>query len=272
MGMIDLLTRNQQNDRVNVVRPWGLSSKNTSQDAEERIMITLYQLATSPFTEKVRRALNYKGIAFDVHEVDRAKAREGRYGDVSPTGKFPAIVDDGEPVWDSTDIIHHLEAKGQGPSLVPSDSREAALAHAIEEWADESLYFYEMTMRLSWEHNLEAALDEFTETMPGVPKTRVKQLILKSVGQLTQAQGVGRKPREQVVADIHRHLGALNALLDGRDWLVGDSLSYADLAVIAQLNALLYAEEAQAAIVALEASGNDNVTGWMDRVDAAAPR
>ena len=235
-------------------------------------MITLYQLATSPYTEKVRRALNYKGIAFDVHEVDRAKARKGEYRNVSPTGKFPAIVDDGKPVWDSTDIIHHLEATGKGPSLVPSDSREAALAHAIEEWADESLYFYEMTVRLSWEHNLEAALDEFTETMPSVPKPQIKELILRSVGQLTEAQGVGRKPREQVVADIHRHLGALNALLDGRDWLVGEGVSYADLAVIAQLNALLYAAEAQAAMVTLEASGNDNVTPWMSRVDAAAPK
>ena len=235
-------------------------------------MITLYQLATSPFTEKVRRALNYKGIAFDVHEVDRARAREGEYRSVSPTGKFPAILDDGKPVWDSTDIVHYLEAKGEGPSLVPSKPREAALAHAIEEWADESLYFYEMTVRLSWEHNLEAALDEFTETMPGVPKPQAKELILKSVGQLTRAQGVGRKPREQVVADIHRHFGALNALLDGRDWLVGDSLSYADLAVIAQLNALLYAEEAQAAVATLDASGNDNVTRWMRRVGAAAPK
>ncbi|MYF51535.1 MAG: glutathione S-transferase, partial [Gammaproteobacteria bacterium] len=180
-------------------------------------MITLYQFATSPFTEKVRRALNFKGIAFDVHEVARAKVGEGAYKDVSPTGKFPVIVDDGQAVWDSTDIIFHLERKHLGPNLVPSDPREAAIAHTIEEWADESLYFYEMTMRLSWEHNLEAALDEFAESMPGVPKPQLKTMILSGVAQLTQAQGVGRKPRDQVVGDVERHLGVLNALLKGRD-------------------------------------------------------
>lgn len=233
-------------------------------------MITLYQFATSPFTEKVRRALNFKGMPFDVHEVARAKVGEGEYKDVSPTGKFPAIVDDGQAVWDSTDIIHHLEASGTGPSLVPENPREAAIAHAIEEWADESLYFYEMTMRLAWENNLENALDEFAETMPGVPKTQLKELILTNVGQLTQAQGVGRKPREQVVADVARHLNALNNLLEGRDWLAGDALSYADLAVIGQLNALLYAEESRAALAAL--GEQDNITPWMQRLDRVAPR
>ena len=233
-------------------------------------MITLYQFATSPFTEKVRRALNYKGIAFDVHEVARAKVGEGAYKDVSPTGKFPVIVDDGQVVWDSTDIIFHLESKHPGPNLVPSDPWEAATAHAIEEWADESLYFYEMTMRLSWEHNLEAALDEFAESMPGVPKPQLKTMILNGVAQLTQAQGVGRKPRDQVVGDVERHLGALNALLKGRDWVVGDALSYADLAVIGQLNALLYAEEASAALSALQDS--DEITPWMQRLDRIAPK
>ncbi|MXX28833.1 MAG: hypothetical protein F4Z45_03775, partial [Gammaproteobacteria bacterium] len=83
-------------------------------------------------------------------------------------------------------------------------------------------------------------------------------------------QGVGRKPRDQVVGDVERHLGALNALLKGRDWVVGDALSYADLAVIGQLNALLYAEEARAALSALQDS--DEITPWMQRLDRIAPK
>ena len=229
-------------------------------------MITLYQFKTSPFTEKVRRALNYKSIAFDVVEVQRAAVPEGKYAYVSPTGKFPCIKDGDKAVWDSTDIIHHIEAMGDN-KLVPADARDAALAHAIEEWADESLYFYEMTMRLAWEHNLELALDEFAETLPAVPKEQIKELVMTGVGQLTQAQGVGRKPREQVVADCERHIAALEAMLEGRDWLIGDALSYADLAVIAQVNALLYAQEARAAV-----EKTKNIKPWMARIDAIAPR
>ena len=230
-------------------------------------MITLYQFSTSPFAEKVRRALNYKRLEFEVHEVARAKVAEGEYEQVSPTRKFPAIRDGDTVVWDSTDIVYHLEAAHGGPLLIPSSTRDAALAHAIEEWADESLYFYEMTMRLTREHNLDAALDEFAQSLPGVPKHQLKALILQTTTQMTQAQGVGRKPREQVVADVERHLRALDALLDGQAWLVGDALSLADLAVISQVNALRYAKEAQTAL-----GKTRRVIGWMDRVDEAAPK
>ena len=230
-------------------------------------MITLYQFATSPFTEKVRRALNYKGVEFDVHEVARAKVPEGEYIHVSPTGKFPAIKDGDTSVWDSTDILYYIDEHCSGPSIVPKDPRDAALAHAIEEWADESLYFYEVTMRLAWEHNLEAALDEFAASMPGVPRDHLKSMILENTDQLAKAQGLGRKPREQVVADVQRHMAALDNLLAGRDWLVGDSLSLADLAVIGQLSALLYAVEAREAL-----ETTTHVKPWMERLDKVAPR
>ncbi|MEM7020001.1 MAG: glutathione S-transferase family protein [Pseudomonadota bacterium] len=230
-------------------------------------MITLYQFATSPFTEKVRRALNYKEIAFDIHEVARAEVPQGNYQHVSKTDKFPAITDGDTAIHDSTDIIYHLEKNHPGKSIVPDDPREAALAHAIEEWADESLYFYEMTMRLSWEHNLESALDEFSQSLPSVPKAQLKKMIVESVSQLTSAQGVGRKPREQVVNDVERHLKALDAMLEAREWLAGSSLSFADLAVIAQLNALLYAQETQTLL-----DNTKNIKPWIERVNAAAPK
>ena len=230
-------------------------------------MITLYQFSTSPFTEKVRRALNYKSIPFDVHEVARAKVPQGDYAHVSPTGKFPAITHGDTNVWDSTDIIQYLDANFEGPSLIPPTAYDAAIAHAVEEWADESLYFYEMTMRLTWEHNLDAALDEFAATMPGVPKEALRPMIIEGVTKLVEAQGLGRKPRDQIVSDTERHLKALDGMLEGRDWLVGDALSVADLAVIGQLNALLYAKEAKEIFTTTK-----NIAPWMARVDEVAPK
>lgn len=229
-------------------------------------MITLYQFATSPFTEKVRRALNYKGLAFEAHEVERAAVAGGRYAQVSPTGKFPALEHDGRVVWDSTDILEHLDRAFPDRPLQPILSRDRALAHVIEDWADESLYFYEMTMRLAWPHNLEKALDVFAASTPAVPRDQLKLRILEGVGALTRAQGLGRKPPAQVVADAERHFQAIDAMLDGHDWLVGDRLSSADLAVIAQVNALLYAEECVAAL-----GRTSHVAAWKARVDLAAP-
>ncbi|OYU35730.1 glutathione S-transferase family protein [Novosphingobium sp. PASSN1] len=230
-------------------------------------MITLYQLASSPFSEKVRRALNYKQVPFEIHEVERAAVPQGRYADVSASGKFPSIVIDGTATQDSTDILIALEAAHPAPGLYPQAPREAALAHVIEDWADESLYFYEITMRLSWEHNLEGALDEFMVTMPGIPRDTLRTMVLEGAGALVKTQGLGRKAREVVVADVGRHFAALDAMLDGRDWLAGTTLSAADLAVTAQVSALLYAAEARDLLAQYP-----RIAAWRARIDAIAPR
>ncbi len=213
----------------------------------------------------MRRALHYKGLAYSIHEVDRRAAREGEYSIVSPTGKFPSIKDGESIVWDSTDIIFYLEKRYGDQPLVPNDPRTAAEAHAIEEWADESLYFYEMTIRLTWEHNLDEALDEFAETMPAIPKDQLRQMIIQSTSELTSTQGVGRKPRDQIVTDVERQFQHIEGLLADREWLVGDRITYADLAVLSQVNAMLYAAEARVAM--------DNkrlIQPWIDRVNSLA--
>lgn len=227
-------------------------------------MITLYQFSTSPLCEKVRRILHYKKIEYELHEVPRAKAAE--YSRVSPTGKFPAIDDDGTAVWDSTDIAYYLEAKAPERKLLPDDPRDAAIVHVIEDWADESLYFYEITMRVAWEHNAPKVAAEFAATMPGMTAEQVLPLVTAAAQDLTTKQGLGRKPQDQVVRDVERHVKALEGLLGSGDWLVGSALTLADIAVAVELNALEYAREGEEILKA-----SAPVSAWRARVDEIAP-
>ncbi len=227
-------------------------------------MITLYQFATSPLCEKVRRILNYKGLDFEIHEVPRTEV--AKYERVSPTGKFPAIDDEGTPVWDSTDIAHYLEAKAPTPALLPSDPREAAMVHVIEDWADERLYFYEITMRVAWEHNASKVAEEFAATMPGATAEAILPLVTKAAQELTSKQGLGRKPQEQVVRDVERHVGAIEGFLGGGDWLVGSGITLADIAVAVELNALEYAREGADLLQA-----SPVISAWRKRVAEVAP-
>lgn len=227
-------------------------------------MITLYQFPTSPFCEKVRRMLSYKKLAYALVDVPRAQVQDYRL--VSPIGKFPAIDCDGASAYDSTDIAEFLDSLVQGSRLIPQDPQARALAHVIEDWADESLYFYEIEMRLAWRHNLPKALPAFAATMPGLSEADVFERIATGAKQLTTAQGLGRKPSDRVIRDAERHFAAIDGLLGGRDWLVGDALSVADLAVACQVNALRYAEECEAMIERLP-----DVLAWLARVDDAAP-
>lgn len=227
-------------------------------------MITLYQFSTSPLCEKARRILNYKQLPFEIHEVPRAKVAD--YAHVSPTGKFPALEEDGEPVWDSTDIAYHLETAHPKYPLIPSDARDAAIVHVIEDWADESLYFYEMTMRLAWEHNAKTVVEEFVKTLPGMTAQQALPIVTKNAQELAATQGLGRKPREQVVSDLERHFAALDGFLGAGDFLVGDAITLADIAVLCQVNALVWAQEAKERFDASPA-----ITAWHARVSEIAP-
>ncbi|MNH48014.1 hypothetical protein D3C79_1115550 [compost metagenome] len=65
---------------------------------------------------------------------------------------------------------------------------------------------------------------------------------------------------------MKRHFRAIAGLLSRSLWLVGDSLTLADIAVLAQLNCLLYAQEAVE-----ELKAYPQIAAWAARVDAIAP-
>lgn len=227
-------------------------------------MITLYQFPTSPFCEKIRRVLNFKGLDFSIVDVPRAEV--GRFAHASPIGKFPAIDHDGTTVHDSTEIALYLERIAPHPPLVPADARNAALAHVVEDWADESLYFYELIMRLGWEHNAVHAIPAFAVTMPGLSDEDILARLATGVEAMTRPQGLGRKSRDEIIADARRHMLALDAMLHNAEWLVGDAISIADIAVVSQLRALLGATE----IVEI-VNGLPRIGEWEARVSGIAP-
>ena len=108
-------------------------------------MITLHQFQVSPFCDKVRRILHWKGLEYRIREVPLVRAQAIRR--INPTGKLPCLEHDGTFVADSTDIAYYLEERFPEPPILPEDPAERALCHVLDDWADESLYFYEMFLR-----------------------------------------------------------------------------------------------------------------------------
>ena len=229
-------------------------------------MVKLYQFQSSPFCEKVRRILNYKGVDFETVEVDRRQV--ALHVNVSPFGKFPAISNGDDAVCDSTDIAYYLEEKFPEKSLIPTDEKLNAQMHMAEDWADESLYFYEITMRLSWEHNARQTVKKVMATLPPeLSEEQALSLMLNGSQKLIAAQGMGRKTKEQVIADAERHLKAISVTVGESGYMVGDSITLADISVISQLGCMLDATEVRQMI-----ESYPNVSNWMNRVnDLAAP-
>ncbi|MDH3686538.1 MAG: glutathione S-transferase, partial [Myxococcales bacterium] len=190
-------------------------------------MIRLHQFEVSPFCDKIRRVLHVKGQPYEVVEVPLT--RSFSISKLNPAGKLPTLEHDGRIVADSTDIAAYLEEAFPEPPLYPKGPAERALCHVLEDWADESLYYYEMTLRFTLPHNARRFTPLLVAHDPPWFQRLAGPLIPWLMRRTTKGQGVGRKTTAQLVQDVERHVTAVVGLLGDGDWLVGSALSIADL-------------------------------------------
>lgn len=228
-------------------------------------MVTLHQFEISPFCIKLRRILRFKNIPFEIKEYPLAAGRHIRR--FNPTGKLPALEHDGRWIGDSTDIVYYLEQKFPSPPIIPDDPQQRALNHILEDWADESLYFYEMRLRFTLPGNRERNLPRMLAHDTGISKWFLSKVIPGGLMSILNNQGVGRKSPEQLQIDIERHLQAIAGLLPDRQWLLGtETPTLADFSVHAMLECFADADLGQAAIEARPA-----VVSWMQRLNDLCP-
>lgn len=188
----------------------------------------------SPFVEKVARGLRYKRIAFE--EVLPSSPFELRRW--SPTGKMPVLELDGQKIYDSTFILRSIDEAVPAPPLFASDPRVAAMQRLLEDWSDESLYWY--TMALRWaEPNAVATREQIAATVPVFIRPLARIMLPRQIGGMTRAQGMGRLPYDVLASEYGKRLDELVLVLGDRPFFHAEdaaSLCGADLAIHGQLN------------------------------------
>ena len=195
--------------------------------------ILFYDWPYSPFCMKVRAILDYKTVKYErVKPLGRAIVAIRRRGRI---GKVPAVEIDGELIVDSTDIAYELERRFPQRSIIPGGERERALCHALEDWADESLYFIGLYYRWYEEQGRKPIPAAFGKNLTGQLAYR---FYLHRILNQIKGQGTLRKPPEHVLLDLSRHLDAVQALIDPGPYLLGDVPYLCDFALWGQLNYL----------------------------------
>jgi glutathione S-transferase len=94
-----------------------------------------------------RWALEELGVPYEYIELDRAKGehRAAAYLAINPNGKVPALVDGGQPYFESLAILLHLgDSYGGKRGLWPSDATGRAEALCWSVWAITELRMYMM--------------------------------------------------------------------------------------------------------------------------------
>ena len=225
-------------------------------------MIVLHQFEISPYCDKVRRALHLKGLDYEKREWPPSEL--AGLGKINRIRKLPVLDHDGTLVPDSSDIVRYLDARFPDPLLVPEEPEARAKVTILEDWADESLYYYALYFRWVIPKNAKQFARRLvaSETNP-VLRAVLQSVVPRTIAGQAKRQGLGKKDQ----ATIERELGTLLEALDGwlgdDDWLVGDEPTLADVAVAAQLSAI---EDTEDGARVLDA-GPGNVRGWLERVD-----
>ncbi len=224
-------------------------------------MIKLYQYEISPFCDKIRRILNYKGQEFETVNFSMADTLKGGLKKYYSAGKVPVIKVHGTVLGDSTDIAYYLEKKFPEPALIPEDPKEKALIHFLEDWADESLYFTEMYLRFNVPGNRDRVIKELSKFDNNAMQKIAPVAIPVAIKKVLNNQGIGRKALPQVLADLSRHVAAIEGWLGEDNWLVSKQITLADIAVFSQLQSINETPEGSEII-----SAKPTVKAWLERV------
>jgi glutathione S-transferase len=194
----------------------------------------LYGFPPSPNTWKVRATAHQLGIPLELEIVDLTKRaqREPKYLALNPTGRTPTLVDGELALWESSAIMQYLGDKQKSP-LWPDDARTRA---DIMRWQSWHLQHWSRgTGTFLFENAVKPAL-KIGEPDP--------------------------KALAQAAELFHQDAAVLDQHLAAHPYLVGDTLTLADFAVVAPL---FLAERAK---IPLENYGN--IRSWFAK-QAALP-
>jgi glutathione S-transferase len=203
--------------------------------------VVLWHIELSHYNEKVRWALDYKGIPHQrrvpmpgLHRMRAMALTRGAHQ------RLPVLELDGRRIGDSTAIIAALEDHRPEPRLYPSEVAERDRALGLEDFFDEQLA--PSLRRFVWHHTLPdtdaVAASLFTKPSPA--RERLLRVAAPIATRMVRADysidaESAALARGEVVAAMDR----LEAELQPSGYLVGEEFSVADLTGAALFTPLL---------------------------------
>jgi glutathione S-transferase len=183
-------------------------------------MLTLLHHPLCPLSRYVRLILNEYGLETRLVE-ERFWERREEFLLLNPAGEIPVLIqDEAPPVPGATIIAEYLqEMRGGEAGLMPAPGVERVEVRRLASWFN----------------------DKFHSEVSG---PLVTERVFKR--HMTREQGGGPPDTNALRAarnNIRYHLAYIGWLVQARDWLAGERLSYADLAAAGHLSSADYLGE-----------------------------
>jgi len=203
--------------------------------------IELYWGSGSPFAWRVMLTLEVKGLAYEskLLEFSKGEHKTPAYLQLNPRGKVPTLKDGEFVVYESLAIMSYLDRKYPTPRLFGSTAEETGLI---------------------WQ-----AISECESYLTTAGDKVVRPLFFgKGLDKVDDIQ--------QAAQDIRQELKTLDNRLSTRDWLIGATISAADIAIFPLIQLILRAASKEAAQpfnlgFAPLARNGPHLAKWVERIE-----
>jgi glutathione S-transferase len=232
----------------------------------------LWQYSFSNYNEKARWALDFKGIRHHRHSMMPGWLRAFWFSRGDRT--VPVLDLDGRRIMDSTRIIAALEERNPEPALYPGDSDERRRALELEDFFDEHAG-HDMRRVGFWElhDDVPYALEFMTTDQPrvaaGIARAGLRAAFPLAWRYMSARYDFGEQAVQRSRSTLIEALDRIESERAGRDYLVGENFTVADLTAAALLYPLAWPEEFQYPLpepkqwAFLESHGDHPALGWI---------
>jgi glutathione S-transferase len=205
----------------------------------------LWHIPVSHCSEKVRWALDYKGIAHRRRVLGPDYLI--RVWRATRQSKLPVLWVDGRAIADSTRIIAALEEHYPEPALYPRDAAAQQRALALEDDLDETLgpALRAAIVTPLFRHDADIALRVLTTGMGGKAYRSLRPLLWVFPSFYRFRHRISERNLERDRTIVAAALDRIEHERQGRAYLVGQTFTIADLTAAALLGPLLQPPEIQ---------------------------
>ncbi|MCK9262077.1 MAG: glutathione S-transferase family protein [Azoarcus sp.] len=190
----------------------------------------LYHANLSNCSMRVRMLLDEKGLEWTSHLVDlgRQENLEDWYFRINPKGLVPALVDNGIPVTESSDILFYLERRFPQPSFTPVNSDECESMH---EWVDLASRIHVKAIKTYVYGSIGGATKRRSDMARYAEIEPDKELVAFHQKTL---DGIPKEEVAAAVALLKSVFARMEARLSEHEYLAGERMSLADIAWVPQ--------------------------------------
>ena len=221
--------------------------------------LLLYDAVGSPCARRVRIALLEKGLAWETRWLDltRLEQKSDWYLKLNPNGIVPTLAHGDRVVFESNVITEYLDQVFPANPLYPGDPWARAQAKMWQAFELEMAKEFRPLMY----HRVIGPLDRRR------PRDELLAEVARSTRDAAQLAWVQRVYDGQVVSDeealrldtlLRQRLDRLDAHLAGRDFLVGDRFTIADVSVLPRVAMFPWIR------LPIDPARHKNVRRWLD--------